>query len=163
MLGLFHLGEVATVEDTRFDIASFWVQIRCMTRENIEAIGSTLGKVECVEESAKGDCHGRCMRVQININIMQPLCRGRLVNMGGPKPQWISSKYERMLTFCYWCGIMNHNEKDCKLWVSSLGTLQKKEQQYGAWIRATIEWFQVHHVVKNDEDYNRETSDSLYV
>ena len=58
-----------------------------MTSENAEAIGSTLGKVECVEESAKGDCRGHCMRVQININITQPLCKGWLVNIGGPKPQ----------------------------------------------------------------------------
>ena len=41
-----------------------------------------------------------------------------------------------------------------KLWASSLGTLQKEEQQYGAWMCATIERFQVHHVVKNKEDYN---------
>ena len=27
MVGLFHPGEVATVEDTRFDTTSFWVQI----------------------------------------------------------------------------------------------------------------------------------------
>ena len=49
-----------------------------------------------------------------------------------------------------------------KLWVSSLGTLQKEEQQYGAWMCATIERFQVHHVVKNKEDYNQETSESHY-
>ena len=66
MVGLFHPGEAATVEDTMFDTTSFWVQncglqIRCMTRENAEAIGSTLGKVECVEEFAKGDCRGHCM------------------------------------------------------------------------------------------------------
>ena len=65
-VGLFHLGEAATVEGTRFDTTSFWVQIhglqiRCMTRENAEAIGSTLGRVGYIEESAKGDCHGRCM------------------------------------------------------------------------------------------------------
>ena len=46
-----------------------------------------LGKVEYVEESAKSDCGGHCMRVQININTMQPLCKGQLVNMGGPKQQ----------------------------------------------------------------------------
>ena len=114
--GLFHLGEAATVEDTRFDTTSFWVQI-CglqisLKRENAEAIGSTLGKVEYVEESARGDCHGRCIRVRININITQPLCKGRLVNMGGPKPQWISFKYEFMPIFCYWCGVMNHDEKE---------------------------------------------------
>ena len=109
---LFHLGEVVTVEDTRFDTTSFWVQIGCMKRENAEAIGSTLGKVEYVEELDKGDCRGRCIRLRININIMQPLCKGRLVNMGGPKPQWISFKYECMPIFCYWCGVMNHGEKE---------------------------------------------------
>ena len=87
--GLFHLGEATIVKDTRFDTTSFWVQIRCMKRENAEAIGSTLGKVECIEESSKGDCRGCCMRVLININITQPMCKGQLVNMGGPKPQWI--------------------------------------------------------------------------
>ena len=46
-----------------------------------------------------------------------------------------------------------------RLWVSSLDTLQKEEQQYGAWMCATIERFQVHHVMKN-EDYNWETSES---
>ena len=47
-----------------------------------------------------------------------------------------------------------------KLWMSSLGTLQKEEQEYRAWMCATIERFQVHHVVKNKEDYNQETSKS---
>ena len=64
--GLFHIGEAAIVEDTRFDTTSFWVQICglqiiCMKRENAKAIGSTSGKVEYVEESAKGDCCGRCI------------------------------------------------------------------------------------------------------
>ena len=64
-----------------------WATIRCMKRENAKATGSTLGKVEYIEESAKCDCHGRCIRVRININITLPLCRGRIVNMGGPNPR----------------------------------------------------------------------------
>ena len=59
--GLCHLGEAAIVKDTRFDTTSFWVQIRCMKRENAEAIGSTLGRVEYVEKSAKGDRCGHCI------------------------------------------------------------------------------------------------------
>ena len=115
--GLFHLGEAAIVEDTRFDTRSFWVQIcglqiRCLKCKNAEVIGSTLGKVEYIEESTKGDCRGCCMRIQINIDITQPLCKGRLVNMGGPKPQWISFKYKCMPIFCYWCGVMNHDQKE---------------------------------------------------
>ena len=154
--GLFHVGVAVTVEDTRFDTTSFWVQIcwlqiRCMKSENAEAVGSTLGKVEYVEESAKGDCRGRCIQVQININITQLLCKGWLVNMGGPKPRWISFMYECMPFFCYWCGVMHHG---MKLWVSSLGALRKEEQQHRAWMCAAIERFQLHQVVKNKEDYN---------
>uniref|UniRef100_A0A7N2KZP8 DUF4283 domain-containing protein n=1 Tax=Quercus lobata TaxID=97700 RepID=A0A7N2KZP8_QUELO len=68
LIGLFQLGELATVDDAKFDTASFLVQIhglqiRRMTRENAEAIAETLGRVECVEELEKGDCCGRCMRV----------------------------------------------------------------------------------------------------
>ena len=44
--------------------------------------------------------------------------------------------------------------------MNSLGTLENEEQQYGAWMRAIIERFQVHHVVKNKDDYNLETSKS---
>ena len=112
--GLFHPGEATIVEDTRFDMTSFWVQIcglqiGCMKRENAEAIRSSLSKAEYVEEFAKGNCCGRCIRVRININIMQPLCKGRLVNMGDPKAQWISFKYECMPIFYYWCEVMNHD------------------------------------------------------
>lgn len=66
LIGLFHLGELATVDDAKFDTASFWVQIhglqiKRITWENAEAIAGTLGEVECVEELDKGDCCGRCM------------------------------------------------------------------------------------------------------
>ena len=42
--------------------------------------------------------------------------------------------------FCYWCGRLNHDEKDCKLWLNSKGGLCK-EEQYRVWIRATMERF----------------------
>ena len=44
--------------------------------------------------------------------------------------------------------------------MSCLGTSQKKEQRYGAWMCATIERFQLHHVVMNKVDSKRETFES---
>lgn len=61
-----------------------------MRTENVEAIGNTLGTVEKVDVSTSGDCRGKCIRVRINIDITQPLCKGRMVNNGGPKPQCVS-------------------------------------------------------------------------
>nr|POE66312.1 uncharacterized protein CFP56_75139 [Quercus suber] len=130
-----------SADDAMFLHTSLWVQIhnlplRRMTRENAEVIGNTLGIVEQVDVSTNGECRGRYIRVRVHINIDQPLCRGRFVNMGETKPLWISFQYERLPIFCYWCGTLNHDEKDCKLWTDSGGTLSKDEQQYGAWLRA---------------------------
>jgi len=33
---------------------------------------------------------------------------------------------------------LNHDEKDCKTWTDSGGTLNKEEQQYGPWLQANI-------------------------
>lgn len=47
-------------------------------------------------------------------------------------------QYEKFPIFCYWCGLFNHDEKDCTLWTSSGGTLNTADQQYGAWFRAPV-------------------------
>ena len=44
-----------------------------------------------------------------------------------------------MPIFCDWCGLLNHNERDCKLWVHSRGTLKKEDQQYGVLMKASLE------------------------
>lgn len=108
-----------------------------MNRANAEIIGSSLGTVEQVDASPTGECRGRYVRVRVALNIEQPLCRGRFVDMGATGPLWISFQYERMPVFCYWCGLMNHDEKDCRLWTDSGETLTKESQQYGPWLRAT--------------------------
>ena len=48
----------------------------------------------------------------------------------------MSFKYERLPNICYWCGCLNHGDRDCDLWVESEGSLTKESQAYGAWIRA---------------------------
>ena len=144
LLGLYKPRKNESIKHACFDRESFWVQIhdlpiQHMSKTNAEAIGSSLGLVEQADASPTGDGRGRCLRVQINIDISQPLCRGRMVDNGELSLSWVSFQYERMPIFCYWCGLLNHDEKDCKLWICSKGTLRKDEQQYGAWLRASTE------------------------
>ena len=40
--------------------------------------------------------------------------------------------------YCYWCGLLNHDEKDCQTWIDSGGSLEKEEQQYEPWLRASV-------------------------
>ena len=109
-----------------------------MIKTNAEAIGQTLGRVKQVDTSPNGECQGCYLKVRVYKDIKQPLCRGQMVNFGDSQPQWVSFQYEHLPIFCYWCGLLNHDEKDCTLWIGSGGTLNKDDQQYRPWLCAAL-------------------------
>ena len=49
---------------------------------------------------------------------------------------WISFKYEHLPNICYWCGCLDHDNKNCDLWIQSKGTLTEAQQQFGPNLRA---------------------------
>ena len=66
LIGLYKLGDSESVDDAKFDTASFWVQIHNlllsrMNRANAEIIGSSIGKVEQVDTSPTDECRDRCV------------------------------------------------------------------------------------------------------
>ena len=143
LIGLYKPTAEESVEDAKFNSASFWIQVHNlpfsrMNRANAEAIGRSLGKLQQVDASPTGECRGRYLRIRVDIDISQPLSRGRFVDVGESDPLWISLQYERLPVYCYWCGLLNHDEKDCQTWINSGGSLKKEEQQYGPWLRASI-------------------------
>ena len=46
-------------------------------------------------------------------------------------------RYERLPIFCYLCGKIDHDEKDCLQWIRSKDTLRLEEKQFGPWSRAS--------------------------
>ena len=118
-----------------------------MNKTNAEAIGQTLARVEQVDTSPNGECRGKYIKVRIKLDTHQPFSHGQFVDMGNSEPLWISTQYEKMPIFCYWCGLLNHNEKDCKTWLDSDGTLNKDDQQYSLWLWANTSNIQQPQVV----------------
>ena len=59
-----------------------------------------------------------------------------MVNIGEAEPQWVAFQYEKLPIFSYWCGVLNHDEKDCHLWTDGSATKRTEDQQYSAWLRA---------------------------
>lgn len=45
--------------------------------------------------------------------ISNPLVNRLLVNCEGPQPYSVHVKYEGLNNFCYYCGILSHEDRDC--------------------------------------------------
>ena len=76
------------------------------------------------------------LRIRVFVDVSLPLCRGHIISMEDGIENWVTFKYERLPNICYWCGCLNHVDKDCDHWIESDGTLTKDDQEYGPWICA---------------------------
>ena len=95
---------------------------RRMTVDAAEGICQTLGRIiHCSDEEETDG--GEFMRVRVKLDIKKPLSRGRRVRSGPDSDGWVSFRYERLPVFCYWCGRLTHDAKDCDVWIRSKGTL----------------------------------------
>lgn len=71
---------------------------------------------------------GSYLQIQVTVDVSLPLCRGCIISLEKGIENWVSFKYERLPNICYWCGCLNHVDKDCDRWIESDGTLTKNDQ-----------------------------------
>ena len=130
----------SNIQNMDFNRVVFWVQVhnipsRFMNQEVAEQICEPIGTICGPQNGPEGD-GGGFRRVRIEIDITQPLCRGRIISLEDGQKHWISFKYERLPHFCYWCGRLTHDDRDCERWIDSEGSLSTEDQQFGSWLRA---------------------------
>ncbi|KAK9994434.1 hypothetical protein SO802_024137 [Lithocarpus litseifolius] len=126
-----------SVTNISFTHSPFWVQIWGLPFENMsEEVGRDLGNrlgiyIETDKRSWLSE-QAKFMRVRVDLPIDRPLRRGgNIVDPDGVK-FWVSFKYERLPTFCFFCGILGHDERHC----SGNSNNPEAHRQYGDWLRA---------------------------
>ena len=94
--------------------------------EIAEEVGKTVGTV--VSTQFKNDMMGVTLCVSEFELMFQnhSIYRGHKVVFEDGKEGWVAFKYEKLPNFCYWCGLVSHDDKDCEHWLSSKGTLSIK-------------------------------------
>ena len=126
----------------RFTKIMFWVQIhgvpmRMLDSETAIELGETLGEVS-TKETKKEMVRGDFVRVRVKIDVSKPLSRGRRIVLDEDIETWVSFEYEKLTNFCYWCGMVFHEEKECEKWLAGKGSNSHEQQEYRAWLRATL-------------------------
>ncbi|XWS77205.1 hypothetical protein CRYUN_Cryun01aG0241600 [Craigia yunnanensis] len=94
------------------------------------------GDVLEVDTSENQLAWGKWLRVRVNINVHRPLKRGKLISLDEGKKLLTWFKYERLPDFCYICGIIDHQELDCKVAISIQKDHKKLHWEFGPWLRA---------------------------
>ena len=129
----------SSLQRLRFDTAKFWVQVhglpvRRMVTGTAENLCKSVGRVIHSNDRSEIEC-GDFMRIRVEVDVHRPLCRGRRVRFNPDREGWVSFRYERLPIFCHWCGVLNHDSKECDLWLQSKGELRADTQEYGSWLR----------------------------
>jgi hypothetical protein len=92
--------------------------------------------VEEVETDVDGIGWGEYLRVRIRLDIMKPLARGRVLKLNG-ESSWIEFQYERLPTFCFRCGVIQHGAGGCSAKYRALSPRESSQAQFGTWLRAS--------------------------
>nr|POF10207.1 hypothetical protein CFP56_14147 [Quercus suber] len=103
-----------------------------MIEEVGKVIGNKIGQVVEVDKRSWQDDQAKFTWIKVELPIDKPLRRGgHIANVEGGRC-WVTFKYERLLTFCFNCGILGHDNRHCH---ESL-EWQQTNLQYGEWLKA---------------------------
>ena len=103
-------------QEIKFDKVPYWVQfhdipVSFLTQKVVESLCEIVGDIQ-ISIGAVDEDGGTFFRVRVVIDINLPLCRGRVITMPKGDKAWINFKYEPLPSICYWCGCLDHNDRD---------------------------------------------------
>jgi hypothetical protein len=102
-------------------------------------LGGTIGKFVEVDSKDKNRM-GKFLRIKTTVDLRKPLKRGTVITYQG-KNLRVYFKYERLPTFCYACGKIGHQIKDCETLDGNEDTdfdeIDEKDCPFGPWLRAS--------------------------
>ncbi|KAF7821131.1 TMV resistance protein N-like [Senna tora] len=147
------------LKEIEFSFSPFWIQFHDLplegfSRENVRRMGSKLGEVIIFEDLV---VNGRLIRsfarARILIDLREPLSTDFWVPRPGLPRIWISVKYETLHQFCFYCGRIGHEVKNCEV-VGEVRDGSFVDYMFGDWLGWKVEAERVN--VPRREEYGRD-------
>lgn len=119
--------------------ADFWVQvydIPCGFMSELvgKEIGKFLGTFIAADSNNFSGLWRSYMRIRVRIDVSKPLKRRMRMKKPGGDWVWVNFKYERLPTFCFYCGLIGHSDQFCSALFKSGKT--NVEKPYGLFMKA---------------------------
>lgn len=101
-------------------------------------IGNSMGEFLDISMPGSGCREGRLMKILVNINITTPIRRGMKLKLDDGDPFWVEFRYEKLPTFCCYCGYLGHEQRSCMRQAKDMENGKfVVETQYGNWLRVS--------------------------
>lgn len=99
-------------------LVNFWVQAHdipsgFMSEKVAQDIGNFVGIFVEIDPNNFSSSWFSYLRFKISLDIRKPLKRRMKIIKSGAIGSWITFKYEKLPTFCFFCGIIGHSDKFC--------------------------------------------------
>lgn len=121
----------------------------------VRKLGGILGKFEEMDTN-EANRNERFLRLKVTMDLKLSLKRGTVVRFKD-KNLRVHFKYERLPTFCFVCGRLGHQLKDCEasgdLNDKGFKDIEENDLLYGQWLRASP-------LPRVNEDVRKKESDS---
>ncbi|GLT75917.1 hypothetical protein SLA2020_476090 [Shorea laevis] len=130
-------------DEIAFSHSAFWVQVHglpkgCMTPENIQLIGSLFPRLISWDKSTLGGLES-FLRLRVAIDVHSPLLTSFQFRIQGDEICSAEFKYEKLVDFCYQCGMLGHTNKFCndfRRTAEDGNDVTQPKPQYGPHLRA---------------------------
>ncbi|KAM0836957.1 hypothetical protein ACQ4PT_061985 [Festuca glaucescens] len=113
------LKEGEDPETAQFDSVPIWVQYKgipfyLLTKALARDLGRRTGEFICIDNNARGDICDKILRARILMPLGRPLLRGiPIEDEFTDEEVMVSLRYERLPTFCLFCGLIGHSKQNC--------------------------------------------------
>ncbi|KAK7858461.1 uncharacterized protein CFP56_012336 [Quercus suber] len=148
-----------TARNVKFESMSLWVQIweapfDMVSSKVATEVRSRLGVVVKEEKRQKLEAQQLFMRVRVAIPISKPLRMEGFVARSDATRHWVKFKYERLLLFYHYCGLLGHELYHCASHYAVAKNSGEVECQYGYWLKAASSqnWSPTRNKSRNDEE-----------
>ncbi|RYR26601.1 uncharacterized protein LOC107627562 [Arachis ipaensis] len=136
------------------------IKVHCKTYKLGRKIAAIAGEVKDCEIYETSRDHIRFIKANVKINIKKPLQKRANIGSIEDGLLWADFRYEKLPSFCYYCGLLGHEEVNCEKATKDEIIGKTSAKNLGQWLRAEEKGTKVN--VASSQKQNKENPETTH-